>query len=590
MQDLTQIGVSITSRVFAVAAIAVIATFGATPMAAVETNSARLVLTALRSPISNAIVSDQGEVPPPASTRTLELQATPGEFEPASFVITTMQDDIPSIRIRSSDLVGDVGQIGSSAVDIRLVKVWYQAGTAWVDIRRSTDARKLVPELLVRDDDLIKVDKQNKTNLIRLSTTTGPQYVDVQLQSDDKKRILLDASRFPIRDAATLQPFTLPLGSNKQVWVTIHVPKNAEAGTYLGTITISSGEIEIGTVPLRLEVLPFHLSDPALEYSIYYRGLLVDTAPSMSSEHKTEKQMCAEFKDLQEHGISNPTVYQYSGDSKALERVLELRRKCGISSSSLYYLGFFIDPKDFESRPTAIQKRLLDTIATAHANGFTQTYFYGVDEAIGAELVRQRDAWTFVHKQGGKVYVAGKTGTFDVVGRYLDMLVAAGVPVRSEAGRYHAVGGRVFSYANPQVGVENPLVFRRNYGLILWQQDYDGAMPYAYQHSEGSPWNDFDGRYRDHMFAYPTIDGVIDTLAWEGFREGVDDIRYLTTLMNRLEALRPCAAAKASFKAAEQHLISLKRRVLGNLDDERLTIINLMLSLQNLHCDIRSNQ
>jgi hypothetical protein len=32
--------------------------------------------------------------------------------------------------------------------------------------------------------------------------------------------------------------------------------------------------------------------------------------------------------------------------------------------------------------------------------------------------------------------------------------------------------------------------------------------------------------------------GVIDTLHWEGFREGVDDVRYLTTL---LAVLGDCA-------------------------------------------------
>ena len=42
------------------------------------------------------------------------------------------------------------------------------------------------------------------------------------------------------------------------------------------------------------------------------------------------------------------------------------------------------------------------------------------------------------------------------------------------------------------------------------------------------------------MFTYPTSDGVIDTVQWEGFREGVDDTRYLATLLdldpNRTEA------------------------------------------------------
>ena len=45
--------------------------------------------------------------------------------------------------------------------------------------------------------------------------------------------------------------------------------------------------------------------------------------------------------------------------------------------------------------------------------------------------------------------------------------------------------------------------------------------------------NDFDHeRFRDHVFAYPTSAGVIDTIQWEGFREAVDDVRYLATLIS----------------------------------------------------------
>ena len=35
---------------------------------------------------------------------------------------------------------------------------------------------------------------------------------------------------------------------------------------------------------------------------------------------------------------------------------------------------------------------------------------------------------------------------------------------------------------------------------------------------------------RDLTFAYPTSHGVVDTIAWEGYREGIDDIRYGSTL------------------------------------------------------------
>jgi hypothetical protein len=59
-------------------------------------------------------------------------------------------------------------------------------------------------------------------------------------------------------------------------------------------------------------------------------------------------------------------------------------------------------------------------------------------------------------------------------------------------------------------------------------------MDYAYQQSFGNIWNDFDDmHWRDHVFAYPISNGVIDTIQWEGWREGEDDTRYIGTLIKK---------------------------------------------------------
>ena len=80
------------------------------------------------------------------------------------------------------------------------------------------------------------------------------------------------------------------------------------------------------------------------------------------------------------------------------------------------------------------------------------------------------------------------------------------------------------------------MLFRRNYGIEMWKYGYDGVMIYAYQHSMGSIWNDFDHKiYRDHVMAYPTVEGVIDTLAWEALREAKDDVRYINSLERQIE-------------------------------------------------------
>ena len=149
-------------------------------------------------------------------------------------------------------------------------------------------------------------------------------------------------------------------------------------------------------------------------------------------------------------------------------------------------------------------------------------------------MLAQRNAWQAAHDAGAKVFVAGYEGTVDLVGDMLDLIILAGEFKPKEVEKWHKRGKKVFIYANPQVGVEDPEIYRRNYGIPLLCKGYDGVMNYAYQHVAGENlWNDFDDKGgRDHVFAYPASDGVIDTIQWEGFREAVDDVRYLTTLAN----------------------------------------------------------
>jgi hypothetical protein len=114
----------------------------------------------------------------------------------------------------------------------------------------------------------------------------------------------------------------------------------------------------------------------------------------------------------------------------------------------------------------------------------------------------------------------------------LDTAVVAYGLDSSVSALWHSRGHKILSYGNPQTGVENPEIYRMNYGVALWNAGYDGSMDFAYQWaSENDYWNDYgDAHWRDHMFTYPTTNGVVDTIQWEGFREGVDDTRYVATL------------------------------------------------------------
>jgi len=135
-----------------------------------------------------------------------------------------------------------------------------------------------------------------------------------------------------------------------------------------------------------------------------------------------------------------------------------------------------------------------------------------------------------VHEAGAKVFCAEHTQYAYAIADVLDLVIMSQVN-KTVADLYHQYNHSIYSYNNPQGGVELPLTYRRNFGLTLWQNNYDGAADYAYQHSFNNSWNDFDDvTYRDHNFVYPTVSGIVDTIEFAGFREAANDVRYLTLL------------------------------------------------------------
>jgi hypothetical protein len=470
--------------------------------------------------------------PVPAKTENrLSVSACPGEFEPASFVIRA-HEELNSVKLQASDLHDGKGHtISKSLIELHAVACWYQAGAGQIT---KTNRRDLVPELLLKDYSLVKVDTGNKKNWLRVSIQGEEHYIDI---SEPEAYFPREAV---VEDATVIQPFSLKPDTNLQIWVTIHILRNTIPGRYTGNILIEAPGKKTFPLTLEVDVLPIHLQKPDLEYAIYYRGKLIDAeSPPIGSDWKSIDQYGRELKNIKDHGISNPTLYQPLLDENLLKQALFLRVVTGFSVRRLYTqetnariqqvgLSTFLDDVD---RWEEIAKQY----------GFEQVYIYGIDEAQGESLLAQKEAWESIRKRGAKIYAACKAEAFDLVGDVLDCPVLhAGYSEKNRVGdfkteeveKWHMKGHRVLIYSNPQAGIEDPAIYRRNYGLALWAAGYEGSMCYAYQHAMGHIWNDFDHiRQRDHVFAYPTSTGLINTVEWEGFREAVDDVRYLSTLL-----------------------------------------------------------
>lgn len=490
----------------------------------------------------------------------LQASACAGEYESVSAFVYAFAG-LPGLTVTASDLKGKAGVIPAAAVDLSVVKAWFQGASNNISF---TPKKWLIPELLLKDDALVRVDTVKETNFLR---STKPDGVQEYLVCSDPDSTNLKDVR-PL-DAATLQPISLEGGESREIWMTIHVPARAKAGTYAGTITVAAGGAKFA-LPLKLTVHPFVLQPSRLTYSIYYRARLnAENQPQIDSESRSEQQYRAEMADMLAHGVPYPT--NYTGWNEALlTKQLQIRKEVGMPTGRFYNLGYGIGPRPAAQLPE-LQKNVKQWIAFLKPWGYNEVYFYGTDEATGQALEEQKGTWAATQEAGGKTFVACYKQTFEAMGKLLNTAVLAGRPDPDEARKYHSVGSEAFCYANPQVGVEDPLIYRRNFGLLLWKTGFDGAMDYAYQHGFTHVWNDFDDRtYRDHNFTYPTVNGVVDTIQWEGFREGVDDVRYVTTLE---QAIRTAPPAKKQAAAAAQKWLNELDPQRGDLDEIRAKLV-----------------
>ena len=555
----------------------------------------RRVLAYATKPITSAMVLPNTFFLPGSIVGRVALSACPGEHEPASLVLWA-PEKVPSLLVAASDLRGAKGSIAAGNVDIKHVKCWFQAGSAWRGIAQDRSRKVLVPELLLNDESLVKVDRENQRNYLKLSFPGGPKYVPI----DDPKNVpwgsRYSLEEFPVRDSEVLLPIGLPAGENRQVWITVKVPDAAKAGRYAGRIALSSGQERLGSIELTLRVLPFKLSPPKTHYdlgedftySLYYWGELdADGKGAISYKYKNEQQFRAELRIMFAHGIVAPAmiwspkvVYE---NEPLFRKHLSIAREIGMAGRPLVLAdsGLVRNPTDPEALKK-LKERVRRAIEVAGEYDFTGVYFYGIDEARAERLLSQRKAWQAVHEAGGKIFVSGYQGHLEQVGDTLDLFNRSGPSERARPAEWHKRGNKIWNYGNPQTPVENPQIYRRNYGLFLWRLDYDGACTYCFMDSSGRQWNDLDcDRYRDHNVAYPTVDGVVGTLALEGFREGVDDVKYATVLRLAIQQALKDGTPKAKDTAARALRwldgLDMKR---VDLDEVRAGIIREILALR----------
>jgi len=564
--------------------------------------------------ISDYLLLADGPLSPPCELgNDLSIMACRGEYEPASFVIQTETDEhLDNVRIGCSALQSGDATIPSRAIDIRLVdklNVGWAIGNVKVCWQlmydqEMIDATEKPHPLNGRWENQEKYEAYRE-DIKRIFGNTGalPETVE-EYRKLSKQNILVKAA-----DAKSLRP--MQVDGREQMWLTVHVPQDAPAGTYRGTIRVVPENAPEARLSLTVWVPDFDLLEPRETYSIYN-----PTFPELehwASTHcmVSDETMVRELKNMLAHGCTNPNLYNGvvarpdgTLDYSTLENRLRLREEAGLPKGELFLPGSALvicsplKPGEYEQNI----KYAKEIQAWCTARGYGNVYFTGGDEWGGQKLLGEYEAFKSVEEAGSGIWVATPASFHELVGDVLEIpivqypgmvamnnslehlkllrdIIPNPKPYRHCQVRKamttdwqdliaipHSQGFRFFQYFDNWLF---PGEGRRSRGFGMWLTGVDGTMTWSYAGIKGNGQVKEVGEQVGHRnMVWRVKGGVLDTLNWEAFREGYDDSRYIATLI---------AAGGEDWLEAQDH----ERIFEGNLDELRREVAKEILRLQN---------
>lgn len=531
----------------------------------------------------------------------LRIIAAKGEFEPASFMIFARRN-INDLRLEVSSLHGPAGTIAQSNLDLRVVKCWYQAGTAWSSYFADPSKKELVPELLLHDEKLIKVDYNTRDNYLRVDYPGKSEYRWISYSTKNDPGYF-SHDNMPVSDAKELQPIRLTAGRGKQFWLTVKVPENAAPGSYSGKISLFADNKKAGEIQVKLRVLPFTLPAPGTYYDFknkFYVSLYnhCDLSERLSLNgndlEMAKRKLAAEYVNMHEHGCDYPLVSTWKNgvDREVMVNGLKLIKESPLKKDTIFggikITDWYVMVQNKGECKADVWNRYtkqVDADLKIFRSIFPETLLYciGWDEPSVAIIKGQRRGWKYAHEKGLKIIETCKDKHLPVSGYNEDFSNYGGNVSPEAVRKWHAMGGRVSNYAMPHTGPENPDLIRRTHGMIPYKKDLDGTCNYTYYEAANNIWDDFStDTFRCFNLVYPTREAVIDTLAWEGFREGVDDIRYATKLLQ---------LASQAVKSKNIDTVYTARKALqwlALMDEENIDLNTMRLEMINYIMKINS--
>jgi len=482
--------------------------------------------------------------PTPAHEATgppqLRTFASCGEYEPVSFVICA-RHDLRSVTVAATDLKGEAGTIPAREIDIH-----------WV--------------------------------------LRGPQRKGYWMKPDQTEV----TSRFLMPN----EPFDLMGGRLREMFVDIHVPTGTDGGVYSGQIRITADGARERSIDVMLRVLPIELPQAQLtRYGMYYR---------MSAALLEKDRARLELEDMRDHGVTTLFLgigVHFGKQAEAvthscddLREALSLMREADYAGTvpvhdGLITLGRLLghsvggpdnaieegledDPQMLALAKAAFDevKRIDDefpefTLALTHMDEVFNNKRLPLYIQLAKIVRKTTDLPLYITHHTSptskwETMMAQSDPYVDIRsmnGHALDDWLRAGHTFEELAQQGEESGDELWTYYNMRGSFFTPEWCRIVNGYYMWLSPLTVHIPWMYHSFGGDPFDDTDSDRYDFGYSVPSArDGVtpVPTLHFKGFREGVDDMRYLELLERLISRGKELELPQA--KAAEDWLKTVR--------------------------------
>ncbi len=382
----------------------------------------------------------------------------------------------------------------------------------------------------------------------------------------------------------------LAKGQVAHFYATVAVPADATPGHYLGQVLVAPADAPPQRLPLEVNVLPFTLPDsPGLWVGVEYDPPSTWALAYAGSPYEAEmterlrEREAAELRDMRGHGVNSfaasvaidlkdkaPSV-----DEKRLQRIFAVftKAKCRPplvleldTAPLLSRFGVTLYAPDLRppDPPRAFYKQLASAVrridALADAAGAAPVTYVPYD--YRGDLTHRAFVWRLAEALQPVVGDRLMMRCDEQLVPHIDLFVPTRCYSLLDPLRPPFDEARLaveLSRSNRRLWLATdatawglgaqPLRARWEAGFFARKHNALGVLLGQYQGFEGNPSNPFDSLSRGQGFTRPTANGPAPTLAWEGVREAVDDLRYVRALEVLSDAARKHERSSVAGKA-----------------------------------------